>query len=329
MAEGRRECLHLSYQSGLPEPVSRLLLERSATFVKPAAMTRPNPSWANHCPHCAAVFSDDELHCEPGGFMPSDVLEAQAISLTKVEQPFSAFAAGYALDPEFFASMRGASKANGHLFSQSEDLWALDRQQRGERSRLPRGRAHPRRADRKDLRSFRPSGCPAQRNHAAQSIRGRARCRGRRTGATYGMRRKSRGSSDARTAREYLVALPAELSPQARINLVAGFSRELVERYRFALDIAIHAPRDYPGSDPRNFHAHLLATTREVTPDGLGRQNHPRMERYEPARESVWGRPSASCCMYASVGRWQPIPRSQQEHINARIDHRTLQGPGD
>jgi len=25
-----------------------------------------------------------------------------------------------------------------------------------------------------------------------------------------------------------------------------------------------HAPRDFPGSDPRNFHAHLLATTREI-----------------------------------------------------------------
>ena len=52
------------------------------------------------------VFSEDELHCEPGGFMPSDALEAQGISLTQVEQPFSACAAGYALDPEFFAAMR-------------------------------------------------------------------------------------------------------------------------------------------------------------------------------------------------------------------------------
>jgi hypothetical protein len=46
------------------------------------------------------------LHCELGGFMPSDVLEAQAISLTLVRQAFSAVAAGYALEPEFFASMR-------------------------------------------------------------------------------------------------------------------------------------------------------------------------------------------------------------------------------
>src|SRR5450631_3048453 len=74
---------------------------------------------------------------------------------------------------------------------------------------------------------------------------------------------------NARVAREYLVALPSELSPDARISLVAAFSRELVERYRFALDIAIHAPRNFPGSDPRNFHAHLLATTREATLEGL------------------------------------------------------------
>ena len=75
---------------------------------------------------------------------------------------------------------------------------------------------------------------------------------------------------NARVAREYLVALPAELSTEGRMRLVTDFSRELVERYRFALDVAIHAPRDFPGSDPRNFHAHLLATTREATLEGLG-----------------------------------------------------------
>jgi hypothetical protein len=52
------------------------------------------------------VINDDELHCEPGGFMPSDALEARAISLTRVRQAFGALASGYALEPEFFASMR-------------------------------------------------------------------------------------------------------------------------------------------------------------------------------------------------------------------------------
>src|SRR5471032_939916 len=76
--------------------------------------------------------------------------------------------------------------------------------------------------------------------------------------------------TNARVAREYLVALPVELSPRQRLSLVRGFSQKLTDRYGFAVDFAIHAPRDFPGSDPRNFHAHLLTTTREVKVEGLG-----------------------------------------------------------
>jgi hypothetical protein len=92
--------------AGLPDAVSRHLLEHSAGFHQTFGDDPSESFWANHCPHCASVISDDELHCEPGGFMPSDALEAQAISLTHVQQAFSALAAGYALEPEFFASMR-------------------------------------------------------------------------------------------------------------------------------------------------------------------------------------------------------------------------------
>ncbi len=91
---------------GLSDSVSRLLFDRTTDFHQTRGDDSSESCWANHCPHCAGVFSEDELHCEPGGFMPSDALEAQGISLTKVEQAFSACAAGYALDPEFFASMR-------------------------------------------------------------------------------------------------------------------------------------------------------------------------------------------------------------------------------
>jgi hypothetical protein len=94
------------YVGGLPDAVSRPLLGRSTNFHQIGGADPAESHWANHCPHCAGVFSDDQLHCEPGGFMPGSTREAQAISLTKVEQAFSAFAAGYALEPEFFASMR-------------------------------------------------------------------------------------------------------------------------------------------------------------------------------------------------------------------------------
>jgi MobA/MobL family len=133
--------------------------------------------------------------------------------------------------------------------------------------------------------------------------------------------------SDARTAREYLVALPPELSPQARINLVKGFSRELVERYGFALDIAIHAPRNYPGSDPRNFHAHLLATTREVTPTGLGAKT--TLEWSDTNRRKIGLGRAVGELLYVRE-RWALAANAalEHEHITTRIDHRTLKAQG-
>jgi hypothetical protein len=132
---------------------------------------------------------------------------------------------------------------------------------------------------------------------------------------------------NARTAREYLVALPPELSPQARINLVTGFSRELVERYRFALDIAIHAPRDFPGSDPRNFHAHLLATTREVTSEGLGAKTP--LEWSDTARRQNGLGPAVGELLHVRE-RWAVAANSALElaQVDARIDHRTLRAQG-
>jgi len=67
-------------------------------------------------------------------------------------------------------------------------------------------------------------------------------------------------------AREYEVALPAELDAEGRRRLAVAFAAELVLRYGTAADVAIHAPsRD---GDQRNWHAHILTTTRVVEADG-------------------------------------------------------------
>jgi MobA/MobL family protein len=146
-------------------------------------------------------------------------------------------------------------------------------------------------------------------------------------GSLWNSAERAEGRSDSRTAREYLVALPAELSPQGRINLVTGFSRELVERYRFALDIAIHAPRDYPGSDPRNFHAHLLATTREVTREGLGAKTS--LEWSDTNRRRAGLGPAVGELRHVRK-RWAVAANNalEREHLAARIDHRTLRAQG-
>ena len=132
---------------------------------------------------------------------------------------------------------------------------------------------------------------------------------------------------NARVAREYLVALPVELSHQQRLGLVRGFSRELTDRYGFALDFAIHAPRDFPGSDPRNFHAHLLATTRDVTADGLGAKT--TLEMNDDKRRGLGLKPAVYELVHVRE-RWGAITNEalREANIAARVDHRSLAAQG-
>lgn len=63
-------------------------------------------------------------------------------------------------------------------------------------------------------------------------------------------------------AREYEVALPAELDKEQRKELAQDFGGWLSERYGVGVDVCIHEPnRD---GDERNHHAHILTTTRKI-----------------------------------------------------------------
>lgn len=78
---------------------------------------------------------------------------------------------------------------------------------------------------------------------------------------------KAEKRKDARTAREWEVALPNELGESERRELAVRFAGGLAKKYGCAVDVALHAP-DREG-DHRNWHAHLLATTRKVTAGAL------------------------------------------------------------
>ena len=70
---------------------------------------------------------------------------------------------------------------------------------------------------------------------------------------------------DARVAREWLVNLPHELNEQERKELAHSFAQTLADRYGTIADCAIHQPTQKEidrGADPRNFHAHIMFTTR-------------------------------------------------------------------
>ena len=88
--------------------------------------------------------------------------------------------------------------------------------------------------------------------------------------ALWNAAEKSERRKDAVPAREILLALPHELDFEQRRELVRGFVREHVTARGMIADIAMH----HPGKegDQRNFHAHILVTTRQVGPDGFGRK---------------------------------------------------------
>jgi ATP-dependent exoDNAse (exonuclease V) alpha subunit len=128
---------------------------------------------------------------------------------------------------------------------------------------------------------------------------------------------------NARVAREYLVALPVELSPPQQLGLVRTFSQELSKRYGFAVDFAIHAPRDSPGSDSRNFHAHLLTTTREVSIEGLGAKTS--LDMSDGNRLMLGLAPAMNELLYVRE-HWATAANGamQEAGIAARIDHRQI-----
>lgn len=74
--------------------------------------------------------------------------------------------------------------------------------------------------------------------------------------------------TNAKVARELEVGLPAELSGSQRAALAADIGQALVERYGVAAMVALHAPDER--SDSRNFHAHILFTTRALAEGGFG-----------------------------------------------------------
>ncbi len=75
---------------------------------------------------------------------------------------------------------------------------------------------------------------------------------------------------NSRVAREAELALPSFLSVRERQSIVQEFAENLVQRYGVAVSAVMHAPsRD---GDQRYYHAHIMFTTREVTPEGFAKK---------------------------------------------------------
>lgn len=110
---------------------------------------------------------------------------------------------------------------------------------------------------------------------------------------------------DARLAKEFKIALPAELTPKQNIELTAAFVLEHFTKQGIIADVVIH---DITGRNP---HIHIMGTTREALSTGFGKK----------VRE--WDKPET---LDSWRKGWQDICNGFLELYghDERIDHRSI-----
>lgn len=126
---------------------------------------------------------------------------------------------------------------------------------------------------------------------------------------------QSEKRKNSTVAREFEIALPAELDSQQREQLAYDFAQELVDKHGFAADVCIHQPDLH--NDRSNHHAHILCTTRKLEVEGFTQKTRELDDRKNK-----------------QVDYWRErFGELQNEHLEKagldnRVDHRSLKDQG-
>lgn len=128
-------------------------------------------------------------------------------------------------------------------------------------------------------------------------------------------------------AREWQIAIPRGFTEQQAITLSKELSEEIVERHGIVVEFSIHMdnPKNWDGSEKGaiGYHAHILGTTRRMTPYGFGEKSRelddrkPQPERNNKSRgqeEVIWWR-----ARFAALANYALEKSGRIE----RVDHRS------
>ena len=118
---------------------------------------------------------------------------------------------------------------------------------------------------------------------------------------------------DAQLSREVLLSLPHELTDQQREALVRQFVNERFVSRGMIADVAIHGHS--PSGDERNYHAHVMLTTRALTLGTFG------------PKERSW---NGKEFLHETRVAWAEAQNRLFERLglNLRVDHRSLANQG-
>lgn len=128
---------------------------------------------------------------------------------------------------------------------------------------------------------------------------------------------KSTRRAVAKTGRDFIIDLPHEVSPEGRAMAARQFAQYLCDTYGVAVDFAVHAPDTH--GDQRNYHAHVLTSTRRLTDAGFAGKVR---ELDSPLTSGQH--------MEAIRAKWAEIQNAayQREGLDIRADHRSYEAQG-
>ena len=127
---------------------------------------------------------------------------------------------------------------------------------------------------------------------------------------------KAERRKDATLAREFEIAFPHELNQRQREQLLDELCSQIVNRHSVVVDAVIHAPHTRGGSDERNYHAHIMFTSRHIDQDTGGFSSKKNREfNKEQSAETIkqWRSDFADLCN----------KYLEQANSLERVDHRS------
>lgn len=162
-------------------------------------------------------------------------------------------------------------------------------------------------------------------------------------GALWNQVEASEKRKDSQLAREVEVALPRELSAEARTSLVRSFVQEEFISKGMIADVAIHNPKASDGHEQP--HAHIMLTMRNLDAWEFGGKNRQWNRDFTDGAKSVDDRiggfantqgkgngfvGKSTCGLVGLRERWADAVNAALEEADsqARVDHRSYQERG-
>ena len=147
---------------------------------------------------------------------------------------------------------------------------------------------------------------------------------------------KNKRQDSARTAREYIVAIPHELMEKDKkegVKCIANFCDKLAQKYNVAVEFALH-DQDYDehGNGNKNYHFHLITTTRAVSFDSENNLVFGKKTAFEMSDSDLkkMGEKRTKDQLIDIRKLWADVANKylEKHNFDERIDHRTLKEQG-